>query len=31
MEISDAIALVNGEEDAATQYLEKTTKSELTP
>ncbi|OUT95912.1 MAG: hypothetical protein CBB92_10850 [Flammeovirgaceae bacterium TMED32] len=29
MEISDAIALVNGEEDAATQYLEKTTKSEL--
>ncbi|MDB4012774.1 DUF4197 domain-containing protein [Cyclobacteriaceae bacterium] len=29
MEISDAIALVNGEEDAATQYLENTTKSEL--
>jgi hypothetical protein len=29
MEISDAFALVNGEEDAATQYLENTTKSEL--
>tara|TARA_B110000046_G_scaffold59213_1_gene66459 strand:+ start:490 stop:1227 length:738 start_codon:yes stop_codon:yes gene_type:complete len=29
MEISDAFALVNGEQDAATQYLENTTKSEL--
>ena len=29
MEISDAFTLVNGEQDAATQYLEKTTKSEL--
>ena len=29
MEISDAITLVNGEEDAATQYLENTTKREL--
>ena len=29
MEISDAVALVNGEKDAATQYLENTTKSEL--
>ena len=29
IEISDAIALVNGKEDAATKYLEKTSKSEL--
>ena len=29
MEISDAIALVNGEKDAATQYFENTTKNEL--
>ena len=29
MEISDAITLVNGEKDAATQYFENTTKNEL--
>ncbi len=29
MEISDAISLVNGEKDAATQYLENTTKGQL--
>jgi|TARA_B110000967_G_C18830515_1_gene533833 hypothetical protein len=29
MEISDAFALVNGEKDAATQYLENTTRREL--